>query len=131
MFGFWDWVGGRYSLWSAIGLPIAISIGMDDFEALLAGAHAMDEHFRNAPPESNLPLLLGLVGIWNANFLGADSYAVLPYDQYLHRFPAYLQQLDMESNGKSVDRQGNRVDYATGPILFGSPAPTASTPSTS
>ena len=121
MFVFWDWVGGRYSLWSAIGLPIAISIGMDNFEALLAGAHAMDEHFRNAPPESNLPLLLGLIGVWNANFLGADSYAVLPYDQYLHRFPAYLQQLDMESNGKSVDRQGNRVDYATGPILFGEP----------
>jgi glucose-6-phosphate isomerase len=121
MFVFWDWVGGRYSLWSAIGLPIAIAIGMDNFEAMLAGAHEMDEHFRTAPPESNLPLLLGLIGVWNANFLGADSYAVLPYDQYLHRFAAYLQQLDMESNGKSVDRDGNRVDYGTGPILFGEP----------
>ncbi|WP_037459860.1 glucose-6-phosphate isomerase [Skermanella stibiiresistens] len=121
MFEFWDWVGGRYSLWSAIGLPIALAIGMDNFEAMLAGAHEMDEHFRTAPPEANLPLLLGLIGVWNANFLGADSYAVLPYDQYMHRFPAYLQQLDMESNGKSVDRSGNRVDYATGPILFGEP----------
>ena len=121
MFVFWDWVGGRYSLWSAIGLPIALAIGMDNFEAMLAGAHEMDEHFRNAPPESNLPLLLGLIGVWNANFLNAHSYAVLPYDQYLHRFPAYLQQLDMESNGKSVDRDGNRVDYGTGPVLFGEP----------
>lgn len=121
MFVFWDWVGGRYSLWSAIGLPIALAVGMDNFEAMLAGAHEMDEHFRSAPPESNLPLLMALIGVWNANFLNAHSYAVLPYDQYLHRFAAYLQQLDMESNGKSVDRDGNRVDYGTGPVLFGEP----------
>jgi glucose-6-phosphate isomerase len=119
MFEFWDWVGGRYSLWSAIGLPIAAYIGMDAFEELLAGAHDMDEHFRNAPPQANLPLLLGLLGVWYVNFWNARSHAVLPYDQYLHRFPAYLQQLDMESNGKRVDRQGAAVDYATGPVLWG------------
>ncbi len=119
MFEFWDWVGGRYSLWSAIGLPIAAYIGMDAFEELLAGAHDMDEHFRNAPPETNLPLLLGLLGVWYVNFWNARSHAVLPYDQYLHRFPAYLQQLDMESNGKRVDRAGAAVDYATGPVLWG------------
>jgi glucose-6-phosphate isomerase len=119
MFEFWDWVGGRYSLWSAIGLPIAAYIGMDAFEELLAGAHDMDEHFRNAPPQANLPLLLGLLGVWYVNFWNARSHAVLPYDQYLHRFPAYLQQLDMESNGKRVDREGAAVDYATGPVLWG------------
>jgi glucose-6-phosphate isomerase len=121
MFEFWDWVGGRYSLWSAIGLPIAIAIGMDNFEALLAGGRAMDEHFRTAPLEQNLPVILALIGIWNANFLGAETYAVLPYDQYLHRLPAYLQQADMESNGKYVTRDGERVAWKTGPVLFGEP----------
>jgi glucose-6-phosphate isomerase len=121
MFEFWDWVGGRYSLWSAIGLPIAVAIGMDRFEELLAGGRAMDEHFRTAPLEANLPVILALIGVWNTDFLGADTYAVLPYDQYLHRLPAYLQQADMESNGKYVTRDGHRVDYATGPILFGEP----------
>ncbi|HYN37991.1 MAG TPA: glucose-6-phosphate isomerase, partial [Rhodospirillales bacterium] len=121
MFAFWDWVGGRFSLWSAIGLPIAIAIGMDRFDALLAGGRAMDEHFRTAPPEANLPVLLALIGIWNTDFLGAETYAVLPYDQYLHRLPAFLQQSDMESNGKYVRKDGGRVDYKTGPILFGEP----------
>ncbi len=121
MFEFWDWVGGRYSFWSAIGLPIAIAIGMDRFLEIHAGGRAMDQHFRSAPLEANMPVILALVGIWNANFLGAETYAVLPYDQYLHRFPAYLQQLDMESNGKYVTRDGVRVDYATGPVLFGEP----------
>jgi len=121
MFGFWDWVGGRYSLWSAIGLPIAIAVGPERFEELLAGAHEMDAHFRSAPLERNLPVLLAMVGIWNANFQGADALAVLPYDQYLARFPAFLQQLDMESNGKRVDRAGRAVDYRTGPIVFGEP----------
>lgn len=121
MFEFWDWVGGRYSLWSAIGLPVAVAVGMDRFEALLEGGRAMDAHFRAAPLEANLPVLLALIGIWNANFLGADTYAVLPYDQYLHRLPAYLQQADMESNGKSVTRDGEPVGYTTGPVLFGEP----------
>jgi glucose-6-phosphate isomerase len=121
MFGFWDWVGGRYSLWSAIGLSIAIAIGFDNFQALLAGGRAMDDHFRTEPLATNMPVILALLGIWNANFLGAATYAVLPYDQYLHRLPAYLQQADMESNGKSVTRDGVRVDYATGPVLFGEP----------
>ena len=121
MFEFWDWVGGRYSLWSAIGLPIALAIGMDRFEALLAGAHQVDEHFRTAPLERNIPVLMGLLGIWYNNFFGAETHAVLPYDQYLARFPAYLQQADMESNGKGVTRQGARVDYATGPIVWGEP----------
>ncbi len=121
MFGFWDWVGGRYSLWSAIGLPIALAVGFEHFEELLDGAFAMDEHFRTAPLAENIPALLGLIGIWNHNFLGAASHAVLPYDQHLHRFPAYLQQADMESNGKSVRRDGERVDYATGPIVWGEP----------
>jgi glucose-6-phosphate isomerase len=121
MFGFWDWVGGRYSLWSAIGLPIALAVGFERFEELLDGAFAMDEHFRDAPLSQNLPVLLALVGIWNANFLGAKSHAVLPYDQHLHRFPAYLQQADMESNGKSVRRDGARADYTTGPIIWGEP----------
>ncbi len=121
MFPFWDWVGGRHSLWSAIGLSIALAVGMDRFEELLAGAHAMDEHFRAAPLDSNMPVLLALIGVWNANFLGAESYAVLPYDQYLRRFPAFLQQLDMESNGKSATRDGQRCAGSTGPIVFGEP----------
>ncbi|MCL5801058.1 MAG: glucose-6-phosphate isomerase [Gammaproteobacteria bacterium] len=121
MFEFWDWVGGRYSLWSAIGLPIALSIGMDNFEELLAGAHDMDEHFRSAPFEKNMPVVLALLGIWYNNFFGAQTHAILPYDQYLHRFPAYFQQGDMESNGKSVIRDGECVDYSTGPVIWGEP----------
>jgi len=121
MFAFWDWVGGRYSLWSAIGLPIALYVGMDRFEELLAGAHAVDEHFRTAPLAQNIPVVMGLLGVWYANFFGAESHAVLPYEQRLARFPAYLQQLDMESNGKRVDRDGMAVDYATGPIIWGEP----------
>ncbi|HMO25022.1 MAG TPA: glucose-6-phosphate isomerase [Tepidisphaeraceae bacterium] len=122
MFGFWDWVGGRYSLWSAIGLPIALYLGFDRFEQLLNGAHAMDRHFVEAPIEQNLPITLALLGVWYNNFFAAESQAILPYDQYLHRFAAYFQQGDMESNGKSVDREGNRItDYQTGPILWGEP----------
>ncbi len=121
MFEFWDWVGGRYSLWSAIGLPIALSIGMDRFSDLLVGAHQMDEHFRTAPLERNMPVIMALLGVWYRNFLGASSHAVLPYDQHLHRLPAYLQQGDMESNGKTIRRDGERVDYATGPIIWGEP----------
>lgn len=121
MFEFWDWVGGRYSLWSAIGLSIAVCIGMDNFEELLAGAFSMDEHFRATPLERNIPVIHALLGIWYNNFFGAHSYAILPYDQYMHRFPAYLQQGDMESNGKSVTRDGERVDYATGPVIWGEP----------
>jgi glucose-6-phosphate isomerase len=121
MFVFWDWVGGRYSLWSAIGLPIALAVGMDAFEEMLAGGHDMDEHFRTAPMEANMPVILGMLGIWYTNFWGAAAHAVLPYDQYLQRLPAYLQQADMESNGKSVDRDGRPVDYQTGPIVFGEP----------
>ncbi len=119
MFEFWDWVGGRYSLWSAIGLSIALSVGMDTFECLLTGANAMDEHFRHAPFEKNLPVILALIGIWNRNYLGAETYAVLPYDQRLHRFPSYLQQLDMESNGKTVGLDGLPVAMKTGPVLWG------------
>lgn len=121
MFPFWDWVGGRYSLWSAIGLSIALYIGMDNFEQLLDGAHAMDTHFRTADLDQNLPVILGLLGIWYNNFFGAQTHAILPYDQYLHRFPAYFQQGDMESNGKSVDRDSHFADYQTGPILWGEP----------
>ncbi len=121
VFEFWDWVGGRYSLWSAIGLPIALYIGMDNFERLLAGAHAMDQHFRETPLEKNMPVILGMLGIWYANFFNAGSHAILPYDQYLHRFPAYLQQLEMESNGKRVDRDGHEVDYATAMAIWGEP----------
>jgi len=121
MFAFWDWVGGRYSLWSAIGLSIALSVGFGNFEAMLAGAFEMDEHFRTAPLEKNLPVVMALLGVWYVNFWGAASHAVLPYDQYLHRLAAYLQQADMESNGKGVTRDGQSVDYATGPILFGEP----------
>ncbi len=121
MFPFWDWVGGRYSLWSAIGLPIALYIGMDGFERLLEGAHAMDEHFRTAPADDNLPLLLGLVDVWNTNFLQAETLAILPYGTRLEHLPAYLQQAIMESNGKSVDREGNPVGYQTGAIAWGGP----------
>ena len=121
MIEFWDWVGGRYSLWGAIGLSIALSIGMDNFELLLDGAHAMDEHFRLAPLEENLPATLALLGIWYNNFWDADSHAILPYDQYLHRFAAYFQQGDMESNGKSVTRDGDPVRWSTGPVIWGEP----------
>ncbi len=121
VFEFWDWVGGRYSLWSAIGLPIALYIGMDNFQRLLAGAHAMDEHFRSAPLEKNMPVILGMLGIWYGNFFGVGSYAILPYDQYLQHFPAYLQQLEMESNGKRVDRAGKAVDYDTHFTVWGEP----------
>ena len=121
MFEFWDWVGGRYSLWSAIGLPIALAIGMDNFYSLLAGAHEMDQHFSTAPFAENLPVMLGLIGIWQINFFGTSAHAVLPYDQSMHRFPAYLQQLEMESNGKRVTRDGEVVDYATGSVVWGEP----------
>ncbi len=119
MFGFWDWVGGRYSLWSAIGLPIAIYLGHERFGELLAGAHAMDEHFRTAPLADNLPVILALLGVWNGNLLDTESHVVLVYDDYLRSLPVYLQQLDMESNGKSVDRSGAPVDCATGPVVWG------------
>jgi len=121
MFEFWDWVGGRYSLWSAVGLSIALSIGMDHFEKLLEGAHEMDEHFRTAPLEENVPVILAMLGVWYNNFFDADSHAMLPYDQYMHRFPAYFQQGDMESNGKCVRRDGTPVNYSTGPIIWGEP----------
>jgi glucose-6-phosphate isomerase len=121
MFVFWDWVGGRYSLWSSIGLSIACTIGYQNFEKLLAGAHRADEHFKNEPFEKNIPVLLALIGIWYNNFFGAASEAILPYDQYLHRFAAYFQQGNMESNGKSVDRNGEAVGYQTGPIIWGEP----------
>ncbi len=121
MFEFWDWVGGRYSLWSAIGLSIAIAIGFQHFEEMLAGAHDMDQHFRTAPLEANLPVVLALLGIWYNNFFGAETHAILPYDQYLSRFAAYFQQGDMESNGKSVDRDGDVVEYTTGPVIWGEP----------
>ena len=122
MFEFWDWVGGRYSLWSAIGLSIALSIGFENFEELLNGAHEMDKHFRSTPIEKNIPTTLALVGLWNTTFLGAQTEAILPYDQYLHRFAAYFQQGNMESNGKYVDRDGNVINhYQTGPIIWGEP----------
>lgn len=121
MFEFWDWVGGRYSLWSAVGLSIALSIGYDHFEELLDGAHAMDKHFQEEPLEKNIPVILALIGIWYNNFFGAESTAVLPYSQHMHALPAFLQQLDMESNGKSVDRNGDQVNYQTGPIIWGEP----------
>jgi glucose-6-phosphate isomerase len=121
MFEFWDWVGGRYSLWSSIGLPIAVAIGMDRFLELLAGAHALDEHFRTAPLERNLPVLLALIGVWYRNFHGAATQAILPYDQYLRYLPAYLQQADMESNGKGVTRDGVPVGWDTGPVVWGEP----------
>ena len=120
-FTMWDWVGGRYSLWSAVGLSIALALGMPMFELLLAGGHDMDEHFRTAPLERNLPVLMGLIGVWNGNFLGQQSLAVLPYDRRLHRFSAYLQQLEMESNGKSVTRDGRAIGYPTGTVVWGEP----------
>jgi len=122
MFRFWDWVGGRYSLWSAIGLSIALAVGMDRFEELLAGAHEVDRHLATAPLDQNIPVLMALLGVWYTNFWGAESHAILPYDQYLHRFAAYFQQGDMESNGKGVDRDGRPItDYATGPVVWGEP----------
>ena len=121
MFEFWDWVGGRYSLWSAIGLSIALTIGYDNFEQLLRGAHEADNHFSQTPFEKNIPVLMALIGIWYTNFFGAESEAILPYDRYLHRFAAYFQQGNMESNGKTIDRNGNKVNYATGPIIWGEP----------
>ena len=121
MFVFWDWVGGRYSLWSAIGLSIACFIGYDNFVALLQGAFEMDQHFKSVPFDRNIPVILALIGIWYNNFFGAQTEAILPYDQYTHRFPAYFQQGNMESNGKSVDREGQKVAYQTGPIIWGEP----------
>lgn len=121
MFEFWDWVGGRYSLWSAIGLSIALAVGYDNFEQLLAGAHAADLHFRETPFEDNIPVMMGLLGVWYNNFFDAESHAILPYDQYMHRFAAYFQQGDMESNGKHVSKSGEYVDYQTGPIIWGQP----------
>jgi glucose-6-phosphate isomerase len=121
MFGFWDWVGGRYSLWSAIGLSIVLTIGYKNFEQLLKGAHDTDNHFRNTPFEKNIPVLMALVGIWYGNLFGAQSEAILPYDQYMHRFAAYFQQGNMESNGKRIDRNGNPVTYSTGPVIWGEP----------
>jgi glucose-6-phosphate isomerase len=121
MFGFWDWVGGRYSMDSAIGLSTMVALGPDGFGELLAGFHAMDEHFRTAPPERNLPMLMGLLAVWYVDFFGAQSIGVMPYDQYLKRFPAYLQQLTMESNGKHVTLDGAVVDYSTGPVYWGEP----------
>jgi glucose-6-phosphate isomerase len=121
MFRFWDWVGGRYSLWSAIGLSIACGIGFENYAELLEGAHAMDNHFRETEFNKNIPVILALIGIWYGNFYGAESEAILPYDQYMHRFAAYFQQGNMESNGKYVDRNGEQVDYQTGPIIWGEP----------
>lgn len=121
MFVFWDWVGGRYSLWSAIGLSIALTIGYDNFETLLKGAFDTDEHFRSTPFEKNIPVLMALIGLWYSNFFGTATEAILPYDQYMHRFAAYFQQGNMESNGKYVDRNGNKVPYSTGPVIWGEP----------
>jgi glucose-6-phosphate isomerase len=121
MFTFWDWVGGRYSLWSSIGLPIALAAGYGHFEQILDGAHEMDEHFRTTPIEQNAPIVLGLLGVWYSSVLGADSHAVLPYEQHLQRLPAFLQQLEMESNGKRVDRDGHLVEFHTSPIVWGEP----------
>lgn len=119
MFEFWDWVGGRYSLWSAIGLPIALYLGMDHFEELLEGGYIMDNHFRSTPLEENMPVILGLLGLWYSSFFKSKTYAILPYDQHLHRFTAYLQQAEMESNGKSINRHGERVGYPTAPVIWG------------
>jgi glucose-6-phosphate isomerase len=121
MFEFWDWVGGRYSLWSAIGLSIALTIGYKNFEQLLKGAHSTDLHFQQQPFEKNIPVLMALIGIWYTNFFGSETEAILPYDQYMHRFPAYFQQGNMESNGKSIDRNGEPVEYSTGPVIWGEP----------
>ncbi len=121
MFGFWDWVGGRYSVWSAIGLPVALAIGMDAFEDFLAGGHAADNHFQSVALDANIPVIMAMLGIWYSNFWGAETHAIIPYDQYLHRFPAYFQQGDMESNGKRVTLDGTQVGYATGPVIWGEP----------
>jgi glucose-6-phosphate isomerase len=121
MFEFWDWVGGRYSLWSAIGLSIALSIGFENFEELLKGGHNIDHHFRSTSPDKNIPIIMALIGIWYTDFFGTQTEAILPYDQYMHRFPAYFQQGNMESNGKSVDRKGKPVQYNTGPVIWGEP----------
>jgi glucose-6-phosphate isomerase len=121
MFEFWDWVGGRYSLWSAVGLPVVLAVGFERFRELLEGAHEMDEHFRSTPLDQNMPIVMGLLGVWYRNFLGSSTLALLPYDQHLSRFAAYFQQGDMESNGKSVRRDGSRADYATGPVIWGEP----------
>lgn len=121
MFVFWDWVGGRYSLWSSIGLSIACTIGYENFNQLLEGAHQADMHFKDQPFEKNIPVILALLGIWYSNFFDAHSEAILPYDQYMHRFAAYFQQGNMESNGKSVDRNGESVLYQTGPVIWGEP----------
>lgn len=125
MFGFESWVGGRYSVWSAIGLSVALYIGFDRFQEFLAGAHAMDKHFKEAPLEENIPVIGGLLSVWYSDFFGAQAHLVSPFDQYLHRFPAYLQQLSMESNGKAITRSGDYVKYTTGAILFGEPATNA------
>lgn len=125
IFPIWDWVGGRYSIWSAVGLPLCIALGFEKFRDMLDGAHFMDEHFKNTPCEQNIPMMMALIGIWNRNFLGYESLAVIPYAQYLHRFPAYLQQLDMESNGKAVDRNDENIEYDTGPVIFGEPGTNA------
>jgi glucose-6-phosphate isomerase len=125
MFGFESWVGGRYSVWSAIGLSVALYIGFDNFHSFLAGAHAMDNHFKTAPLEQNIPVIAGLLSVWYSDFFGAQTHLVSPFDQYLHRFPAYLQQLSMESNGKGITKSGQYVQYTTGPILFGEPATNA------
>lgn len=119
IFEFWDWVGGRYSLWSAIGLSVVLAVGMENYRKLLSGAHEMDTHFKEAPLEENMPVIMALLGVWYNNFFGADSHGILPYDDYLRTLPFYLQQADMESNGKSVDRNGKKVDYVTGPIIWG------------
>lgn len=119
VFGFWDWVGGRYSLWSAIGMPIALTVGFDKFEELLRGAFTMDKHFKETPFKDNIPVILALIGIWNINFLNAATHAIIPYDNYLNLLPDFIQQLDMESNGKSIDREGKKVDYMTGPVIWG------------
>jgi glucose-6-phosphate isomerase len=121
MFGFWDWVGGRYSLWSAIGLSVALTVGYDNFEKLLDGAYSMDRHFEETDFEENIPVLLAMIGVWYNNFYKAASEVMLPYDQYMHRFAAYFQQGNMESNGKSTDRNGERVNYQTGPVIWGEP----------
>jgi glucose-6-phosphate isomerase len=121
MFEFWDWVGGRYSLWSAIGLSIALTIGYENFEKLLKGAHQADLHFKNQKNENNIPVIMALLGIWYTNFFGSQSEAILPYDQYMHRFAAYFQQGNMESNGKFIDRNGTAVNYTTGPVIWGEP----------
>src|SRR5690606_19305851 len=121
MFEFWDWVGGRYSLWSSIGLSIACTVGFENFKAMLEGAHAMDQHFKETPFEKNIPVILAMIGIWYNNFYGAATEAILPYDQYMHRFAAYFQQGNMESNGKSSDRNCSPVTYQTGPVIWGEP----------